>query len=105
MEKMYYTIGEVSEILSEESSTVRFWSNTFPRYIRPERNAKGNRLFHPKDIENLKLIQYLVRDKGMTLDGVARRLSTNKEGLDKTSLIVEKLKGIRNLLEELKETI
>lgn len=103
MEKLYYTIGEAAEILSEESTTVRFWANTFPKYIRPERNAKGNRLFHKGDIENLKLIQHLIRVDGMTLDGVAKRLSVNKDGLDAKMKIVEKLKDIRSMLEELQK--
>ena len=45
MDKLYYTIGEVSELLGETTSLVRFWSNSFPKYIKPKRNAKGNRLF------------------------------------------------------------
>lgn len=105
MEKLYYAIGEVAEILSEESTTVRFWANTFSKYIHPERNAKGNRLFHPKDLENLKLIQHLVRDEGMTLEGVARKLAVNKNGLDSRMKIVDKLKDIRGMLEELRDNL
>lgn len=103
MEKLYYTIGEVADILSEENTTVRFWANTFPKYIRPERNAKGNRLFHKKDLDSLKLIQHLVRVDGLTLDGVAKRLSTDKDRLDAKMKIVEKLKDIRSMLEELQK--
>ena len=44
MDKLYYTIGEVSEILGESSSLVRFWTNSFSRYLKPKRNDKGNRL-------------------------------------------------------------
>ena len=50
-ERLFYKIGEVARLLEEDVSTIRFWSDTFPRYIRPERNAKGNRLFHPEDLE------------------------------------------------------
>ena len=45
MEKYFYTVGEVAEILGESTSLVRFWANEFPKFIRPQRNAKGNRLF------------------------------------------------------------
>ena len=45
MEKYLYTIGEVAEILGESTSLVRFWANEFPKFIKPQRNAKGNRLF------------------------------------------------------------
>ena len=54
MEKLYYTISETAEILGESTSLVRFWSNSFPKYIKPYRNAKGNRMFTAEDIETLK---------------------------------------------------
>ena len=90
-EKLYYKIGEVAQLMGEEVSTIRFWSDTFPRYIKPERNAKGNRLFHPEDVENIRLIHYLTRTEGLTLDGVARKLAENRDGLEHKRQIVEKL--------------
>ena len=51
MEKYLYTVGEVAEILGESTSLVRFWANEFPKFIRPQRNAKGNRLFTKDDVE------------------------------------------------------
>ena len=49
LEKLYYTIGEVAEILGESTSLVRFWANSFPDFIKPARNKKGNRLFSAQD--------------------------------------------------------
>ena len=104
-EKLYYKIGEVAGLLGEEVSTIRFWSDTFPRYIKPERNAKGNRLFHPEDVENIRLIHYLTRTEGLTLDGVARKLAENRDGLEHKRQIVEKLYNIRSQLTDLYESI
>lgn len=104
-EKLYYKIGEVAAMLGEEVSTIRFWSDTFPRYIKPERNAKGNRLFHPEDVENIRLVHYLSRVEGLTLDGIARKLDENRDGLDHKRQIVEKLYAIRSQLSELYESI
>ena len=104
-EKLYYKIGEVAQMLGEEVSTIRFWSDTFPRYIKPERNAKGNRLFHPEDVENIRLIHYLTRTEGLTLDGVARKLDENRDGLDHKRQIIEKLYNIRSSLAEIYESI
>ena len=104
-EKLYYKIGEVAAMLGEEVSTIRFWSDTFPRYIKPERNAKGNRLFHPEDVENIRLIHYLTRVEGLTLDGAARKLDENRDGLDNKRQIVEKLYAIRSQLSEIYESI
>lgn len=104
-EKLYYKIGEAATMLGEEVSTIRFWSDSFPRYVKPERNAKGNRLFHPEDMENLRLIHYLTRIEGLTLDGVARKLAENRDGLDHKRQIVEKLYAIRSQLSDLYENI
>ena len=67
-EKLYYSIGEVAEILGESTSLVRFWSDSFPEFVRPERNKKGNRKFTPADVENLRIIHHLVKDQRMTLE-------------------------------------
>ena len=104
-ERLYYKIGEVAAMLGEEVSTIRFWSDTFPRFVKPERNAKGTRLFHPEDVDNLRLIHYLTRVEGLTLDGVERKLSENRDGLEHKRQIVEKLYDIRAQLSELYENI
>ena len=104
-EKLYYKIGEVAAMLGEEVSTIRFWSDTFPRYVKPERNAKGNRLFHPEDVENIKLIHYLTRVEGLKLDGAARKLAENRAGLAHKAQIVEKLYAIRAQLTDIYESI
>ena len=66
MEKLYYTIGEVSEILGESASLVRFWTNSFPKVLKPKRNAKGNRLYTKDDLAALQQIHLLVKEQGMT---------------------------------------
>lgn len=104
-EKLYYKIGEVAEMLGEEVSAIRFWSDTFSRYVKPERNGKNNRLFHPEDVENLRLIHYLTRVEGLKLDGVARKLAENRDGLQHKRQIVEKLYEIRRRLVEVQESI
>ncbi len=99
--KLLYSIGEVSQMLGQETSAVRYWSKYFSRYIRPERNAKGNRLFHPEDVDCLKTIQFLLKEQGMTLDGVSRRLAADRGGLDKRMSVVESLTKIKKQLEEI----
>lgn len=103
--RLYYKIGEVAQLLGEEVSTIRFWSDTFPAWIKPERNAKGNRMFHPEDLDNLRLIHYLTRVEGLTLDGVARKLEENRDGLSHKREIVEKLYNIRSQLSGLLENL
>ena len=94
-QKLYYTIGEVSTLLSENTSLVRFWSDTFSAFIKPVRDKKGNRLFTAKDVENFKLIHHFVKDLGMTLDGAKLRMKQNATGEDKRLEVISRLKQIR----------
>ena len=102
-DKMYYTIGEVAEILGESTSLVRFWSQKFSDFIKPVRNKKGNRLFTASDLENYKIIYHLVKERGMTLEGAEKRMSDNKEGADKSMDVISILTRIREDLVEIKE--
>ena len=56
MDKLFYRISEVAEIIGESTSLVRFWANSFPKQIKPKRNAKGNRLFTKEDVEMFKAL-------------------------------------------------
>ena len=105
MEKLYYTISETAEILGESTSLVRFWSNSFPKYIKPYRNAKGNRMFTAEDIDTLKQIHYLVNVKGLTLEGVDKALKENKGSVDRSVKVLESLKIIRDQLVEVKKAL
>lgn len=105
MEKLYYSISEVAGILGEAPSLVRFWSNTFSRFIRPVRNAKGNRQFKAEDLETLKQIHYLVKEKGLTLEGAEKYLASGRASVDNSVKALESLKAIRKQLVEIKENI
>lgn len=89
-------------MLGESVSLVRFWSDTFSKYVRPKRTQnKKNRIYDKEAVGNLKLIHYLVKEKGMTLEGAARRLKENKEGLDNRIDVIDRLKGIRAELQQI----
>ncbi|MBQ7622987.1 MAG: MerR family transcriptional regulator [Bacteroidales bacterium] len=105
MEKLYYSISEVAEILGESVSLVRFWSNSFPKLVKPVRNAKGNRQYTTCDIEALKQIHHLVKEKGLTLDGAARRLAADRKGVDRSVQVLDSLKEIRARLIDIKNSI
>ncbi len=98
VEKLYYTIGEVSEILDENASLVRFWAGKFPDFIKPARNKKGNRLFTARDLANFKVIYYLVKERGMTLEGAAKRMKDNLTGEDKRVEVISMLTSIKEKL-------
>ena len=100
-----YTVGEVAEILGESTSLVRFWANEFPKFVRPKRNAKGNRLFTKEDVETLKHIHLLVKVEGLTLEGAAKRLGGDRKELVSKSKVLESLKDIRRQLSEIRSEL
>ena len=103
MDKLYYSIGDVAEILGENVSLVRFWSDSFPKFIRPRRNAKGNRLFTAADVEMFKRIHFLVKNEGLTLEGAAKRLARDTAKVDRTIRVLESLRRIREQLDGIRK--
>jgi DNA-binding transcriptional MerR regulator len=107
--KLYYTIGEVSEMFHVNTSLVRFWEKEFD-VLKPKKNKKGNRLFTPEDLDNFKIIHNLVKEQGLTLEGAKKYLKENRKAVkhelkterSQLSEIENKLKSIRSRLEELK---
>lgn len=105
MEKFFYTVGEVAAILDESPSLVRFWSNEFSKFIKPQRNGKGNRLFSKDDVETFKHIHLLVNVEGLTLEGVAKRLKGDKKDVINKARVLESLKSIREQLTEIRKEL
>lgn len=101
IEKLYYTIGEVSQELDVNTSLVRFWAGKFPEFIKPARNKKGNRLFTARDMANFKVIYYLVKERGMTLEGAAKRMKDNITGEDKRVEVITRLTAIKEKLQNI----
>lgn len=102
--KLYYSIGEVAKAFDVNQSLIRFWDKEFD-ILKPKKNAKGNRMFTPEDIKNLKLIYHLVKERGFTLEGAKIHLKENqKKTLDKFEIIT-KLQDIKADLTALKNSL
>ena len=104
VEKLFYQIGEVSEMFSEPVSTIRFWEKEFD-ILKPRKNNKGNRLFMEEDIKNLRLIHHLLRDRGMTINGAKKYLKNNREEADYRLEIAETLRNIKGMLIDIRDEI
>jgi DNA-binding transcriptional MerR regulator len=72
-QKLYYSIGEVADMFSVNTSLIRFWENEFD-ILKPSKTKKGNRMFTAQDIENIKTIFKLVKGEGYTLQGAKEKL-------------------------------
>lgn len=103
-EKLYYTMGEVTQKLNVSPSLLRFWEKEIEE-INPKKNKKGNRLYTKSDIELLELVYHLTRQQGLTLAGVRDRLKNKDTGVDKNMKLMESLQKVRGFLVELKESL
>lgn len=100
--KLYYTIGEVALMLGVKASLIRFWEQEFP-HLKPKTNKKGDRRFKQEDIEALKLIKHLVKERGFTLAG-AREYLQRKEPITKQEMIL-KLEQIKAFLSQMRNQL
>jgi DNA-binding transcriptional MerR regulator len=103
-EQLYYTIGEVSKIVRCKSKYTRYWEKEFEG-IQPYRNRKGTRFYHIEDVETLRLVKYLLKEKGFTIAGARDYLKTNRSHALKNMDIVETLKNIKEFLIQLRNNL
>ena len=104
LNKRFYRIGDVADILGIPASTLRFWEKEFT-IIKPVRNAKNTRLYTPKDIETIKMIHYLVKEKGLKLDAAQAMIRRNRDGVSKRIEVIDRLKSIKSQLLHLKKDL
>ena len=105
--KLYYSMGEVTEMFAVEPSLIRYWCSQFS-CLRPKRNAKGNRMFSPQDIERLKRIHHLLKEKKMTIEGAQkamRKSAIEAEKNDSDMALLEQLQRLRAMLVDMRQTI
>ena len=72
-DKLYFKIGEVSELLGVEPYVLRYWETEFP-VLSPKKSGTGHRLYRRKDVELLLRIKHLLRDKRFTIEGARQSL-------------------------------
>jgi len=103
-EKLFYKISEVAKMFNVNISAVRFWEKEFD-ILKPKKNKKGNRLFTPKDIKNIRIIYHLLKERGFTLEGAKKKLKENKTDTINNIEIVNHLQDIRHFLVNLREEL
>jgi len=104
IEKVFYPIGEVAEMFDVNTSNIRFWENEFD-ILKPHKNAKGNRMFTREDIENLKIIYHLLKERGLTIKGAQKKLKENKKDTLQNFEVINRLQEIRQMLIDIKEEL
>jgi len=104
IEKLYYSIGEVAEQFNVAPSLIRFWESEF-ELIQPKKNRKGNRQFTKEDINNVRTIYHLVKEKGFTLQGAKEMLRNDTQSVRDKIDLLDSLRKVRSFLVEVREKL
>jgi len=104
LDKLYYSIGEVSEMFDVSRSLLRYWENEFA-FLTPRKNRKGDRLFTKENIQQIQIIYNLVKERGFTLDGAKQELKKEKGPLSEQANLVDRLKVIQSRLKDLDDKL
>jgi len=102
--KLYYTMGEVTSMFDVNASQILFYERKFD-ILQPKKKKKGNRLFTQEDIANLKIIFNLVKDKGFTLQGARDYLKANKTEAKENQRVVDSLERLKSFLIEVRDSL
>lgn len=103
--KSFYKIKEVAEFVDVPQSTLRFWEKKFPESIKPIRNTGRIRYYTPETIENLRLIKFLLYERGMKIEAVKDELRHNSKNVSRRMKILDKLESIRDELEQILDAL
>ena len=101
-EKSYYSISEVAEMLDVNLSLLRYWEKEFP-FISPKKTDKGTRRYTQENVDDIKLLYHLVKEKKLTLEGAKKRLKENKDGIIKNHKIILRLQEVKKEIQRIKE--
>lgn len=101
--KQYYSIGEVAKLFEVRTSNIRYWTKEFAIKVRTTR--KGDRLYTPDQIKEIRTIYHLVKERGFTINGAKAHLKNNKKAAVEAVDLKESLLHLRNKLVELKNSV
>lgn len=104
LDKQYYSISEVAAMFRVNTSLIRYWENEFD-ILQPKKNRKGDRLFRQEDIQHLKLIYHLLRERKYTIEGAKQKLREDKRSASRNFEMIKSLQKVRAFLTELKDQL
>lgn len=104
IEKLYYSIGEVSEIVEQEPHVLRYWEQEFDR-LSPRKNRAGRRVYTEEDIATIERIRHLLKDEKYTIDGARQALEREETRRERYEEVSEDLRELRSFLAHLRDQI
>ncbi len=98
--KLYYSIGEAAKLLEVPASKIRFWDKEFP-HLKPTKNSRGERRFTKDNIRQLQQINYLLKERGFTIEGARKEIASGKKQPEDKQAIIDALLQAKARLESL----
>ena len=95
IKKLYYSIGEVSDITELKQYVLRYWETEFP-HLKPNKNSAGNRIYRQNDIDNLLEIKKLLHEEKFTIKGAKQYLKSHKNDKNEVQKTLNKVLPLMN---------
>lgn len=105
LDKKYYNIREVSALTGLPQSTLRYWEKEFPTVVKPRRNSGRTRFYTPDDVRGVRMLQFLLKERGLKMDAARAELERNPEGITRRFDAVDRLHAMRARLLELRQAL
>ena len=103
-EKRYYRIGEIAKAFNVNPSLLRFWEKEF-KEIQPRKKEGGARKYTPDDVNTIQKIYYLLKEKGLTIEGAKKQLKLKNLTDDRNLELIQKLEQLKSDLVQLRENL
>jgi DNA-binding transcriptional MerR regulator len=104
IEKLYYSIGEVGEIVDQEPHVLRYWEQEFD-VLSPRKNRAGRRVYTKEDVATVERIRALLKDEKYTIEGARQAIAREDARAEARSDIEDNLKALRSFLVELRDQL
>ena len=104
LDKKYYKINDVAEFIGVPQSTLRYWEKEFPQ-CAPKRSIHNRRYYTPENIEQLRIIHFLLKERGLRIDAAKEQLRVNAANISKRFEVITRLTGVRDTLDKLLKTL
>ena len=103
--KLYYSIKEVAAMFGLNESTLRYWEQEFP-YLKPKTSGPSKiRQYQDKDIEQIRLIHNLVKERGFKLAAAKKIINANRTGAERKAEVMTRLMSVREDLQALRRQL
>ena len=101
-DRLFYKIGEISEVVDIEPHVLRYWESEFP-FLKPRKNKTGQRVYTRKDLELVLKVKNLLYKEKYTIAGVRKKFGANSA--NKNTVSIQTIKGVRKKLKEILNTL